>query len=80
MHTFSGTQAGEPHGYSVASAGDVDGDGYDDIIVGSPFHDRLVFPNQYVDSGRIYVRSGATGEVLLVKYGEASQHHFGFDV
>lgn len=80
LHTFSGTQAGESHGYSVANAGDVDGDGFDDIIVGSPFHNGLVFPIQLADSGRIFVRSGATGEVLMVKYGEAAQHNFGFDV
>ncbi|MFT3883987.1 MAG: FG-GAP-like repeat-containing protein [Flavobacteriales bacterium] len=31
-----GTQAGEKLGYSVATAGDVNGDGYSDLLVGSP--------------------------------------------
>ena len=34
---FTGQAAGDNFGYSVASAGDVNGDGYDDIIVGAPF-------------------------------------------
>ena len=32
----SGSQTGENYGYSVATAGDVNGDGYSDIIVGAP--------------------------------------------
>lgn len=80
LHSFFGTQGSESLGYSVANAGDVDGDGFDDIITGSPFHDLQDFPFQYVDSGRIFVRSGATGAVLMVKYGEAAQDNFGYDV
>jgi hypothetical protein len=34
--TIAGTSAGGQLGQSVASAGDVDGDGYSDVIVGSP--------------------------------------------
>ena len=33
---LSGSQTGENFGYSVATAGDVNGDGYSDILVGSP--------------------------------------------
>ncbi len=36
---LTGGQAGPEFGYSVAGAGDVNGDGYDDVIVGAPLHD-----------------------------------------
>ncbi|HMQ75146.1 MAG TPA: FG-GAP-like repeat-containing protein [Flavobacteriales bacterium] len=44
-------------GNSVATAGDVNGDGYSDIIVGAPY-----FDNGQTDEGRVYVFHGsATG-------------------
>ncbi len=49
-------------GASVSSAGDVDGDGIDDIIVGAPWEtiDTLMA------AGRAYVYSGASGNVLFI--------------
>ena len=51
-----GVAAGDAAGYSVQSAGDVNGDGYDDIIVGAPFADA-----HGVDSGAAYVIFGQAG-------------------
>ncbi len=37
--TFQGDQPGAAFGYSLASAGDVNGDGYADVVVGEPGYD-----------------------------------------
>ncbi|MBL7732134.1 MAG: FG-GAP repeat protein [Chitinophagaceae bacterium] len=41
-------------GYSVASAGDVNGDGYSDVIIGAPFYDSA-----NSDEGRAFVYHGS---------------------
>jgi len=45
-------------GFSVASAGDVNGDGYDDVVVGAPQYDR-----GQTDEGRAFVFLGPSGVV-----------------
>ncbi len=40
--TVDGTQDNEAFGWSVATAGDVNADGFDDVIVGAFFHDDVV--------------------------------------
>ena len=52
--TGQGDQAGAQYGLCVATAGDVNGDGYDDILVGAPFYD-----NSSSDDGRAYLYYGA---------------------
>jgi len=49
-------QASADFGYSVASAGDVNGDGYDDVIVGAPY-----YTNGQTNEGRVYVYYGSAG-------------------
>ena len=51
--TLTGIDAGDKSGYSVSSAGDVNGDGYDDLIIGARFAD----PNGD-SSGETYVVYG----------------------
>jgi len=52
--TAESDQTGAGFGSSVAAAGDVNGDGYADVIVGAPLHD-----NGEVDEGRAYVYYGS---------------------
>ena len=52
--TAEGDQAGAWFGFSVATAGDVNGDGYSDVIVGAPLYD-----NGQIAEGRAFVYHGA---------------------
>ena len=70
-----GEAAGDESGRSVASAGDVNGDGYDDLIVGSPHAD----PNG-TDSGASYVVfGGALGARVMTTGTGASEMLIGGD-
>ncbi|MCL1629536.1 VCBS domain-containing protein [Roseibaca sp. V10] len=57
---INGVSAGDRSGYSVSSAGDVNGDGFDDLIVGVPYDD----PNGS-SSGASFVVFGKTDETAV---------------
>lgn len=63
-------------GYAVATAGDVNGDGYDDVIVGADQYKQF--------TGRAYVYAGGPGgldaDPLFVASGEDVNNHFGYAV
>jgi hypothetical protein len=71
--TISGVAAGDTSGYSVAGAGDVNGDGRDDVIVGAPH----ALGNS-LNSGAAYVIYGkaAPTAVALSNAGMAPQDGF----
>ena len=77
--TLLGGVTGTAMGYSVATAGDVNGDGYGDILVGSP-----VWDNGQADEGRAQVFLGsATGLLTTAEWSDESDYssaEFGYSV
>ena len=70
---------GEPldrHGYAMADAGDVDGDGTADVVVGATGVQALACP-VVPRTGKVYVYSGATGALLHRVVGESAGDQFG---
>ncbi len=63
MHTFDGDNAAHYFGFSVSGSGDIDGDGYDDLVIGT-----LWTTNS--NAGSVHVFSGLDGESLYTFYGE----------
>lgn len=52
--SFKGEKAGDNSGYSVSGAGDVNGDGYDDFLIGAPYKDY----SGDNDVGKVYLFYG----------------------
>ena len=75
IYTFDGEAQGDVLGYSVSAAGDVNSDGYDDVVVGAPWNDA-----GGSNAGRAYVYSGLTGSVVWTFTGEADNDQFGYSV
>ena len=73
--TAYGDSAGDTFGYSVAGAGDVNQDGYDDVIVGAYRDD-----DNGSSSGSARVLSGVDGSILYTFYGDSGGDYFGWSV
>jgi hypothetical protein len=76
LHHWTGESATAAFGFAVAAAGDHDGDGVPDVAVGAWHTDA----GGFVDNGRVYVLSGASGGVLESISGGSMQEEVGCSV
>ncbi len=72
LYVFSGDGASDQYGASVAAAGDVDNDGFVDVVAGAIGDDDTAS-----NAGMVRVRSGADGSSLRTWYGGAQDDAFG---
>jgi hypothetical protein len=72
LHTWEGTGLNDQLGAAVSTAGDVNHDGFDDVLVGANGVDGVG-----VDSGAAYVFSGRTYKLLRTLDGGAAGDNFG---
>ena len=75
LYTFDGDAAGDEAGWTVSGAGDVNGDGFDDVMVGLPYSD-----GNGPDSGRARVYSGLNGSVIYTFDGVSTGDRLGWSV
>jgi hypothetical protein len=76
LQVINGLSAYSSFGFSLAGAGDVNADGYADVIIGAPFENAGPLGN----AGAAYVISGSTGAVLHHFHGAAAADYCGWAV
>jgi FG-GAP repeat protein len=70
LYTVYGSDANAEFGLAVSGAGDVDGDGFDDVLVSSPYSRASPF------GGRVQVYSGKTSTLILDELNNSSYAPF----
>lgn len=73
--TFRGKSSADFFGEPVRGAGDVDGDGHADLLVGMHLDDRSA-----TNAGRVELFSGRDGSLLLAVNGQRKDAHLGYQV
>ena len=75
IRLFKGASAMDQFGTSVGGAGDVDGDGTPDLVIGAPYE-----TTGWMNEGFVHVISGATGNTISNIVGHALDGRFGYAV
>ncbi len=73
MYQWNGVDFRDYFGNAIANAGDVNNDGYDDVVIGAPGRSTGAFS----DNGTAFVYSGLDGTVLYSLEGNQSGDDFG---
>lgn len=76
IRTFDGTDERQRFGAAVAGAGDIDGDGTPDLIIGAPRTEG----HGNDEPGSVFVVSGADGSAIFTFTGDQRRDLFGFAV
>lgn len=74
LHTLTGEADGDGFGIGPADAGDVNGDGHDDLVIGAWQHGSAA-----PSGGKVYLYSGRDGSLLDTWTGQVMGDTFGFD-
>jgi hypothetical protein len=74
LHILTGEAPGDAFGIGPADAGDVNGDGHDDLVVGAWQHASAA-----AAGGKVYVFSGKDGSIMREYTGKVMGDAFGFD-
>lgn len=82
LNLWSGSAVAEKEGTSIAYAGDVDGDGYGDYIIGRPYYDVPPAPpaKAIKDVGKVEIISGKNGAPLFFMVGSTAGDMLGYAV
>jgi FG-GAP repeat/TPR repeat/FG-GAP-like repeat len=75
LQSFKSARADELFGTHISAAGDVDGDGHADLIIGAPGKD-----GESTNTGHAYIYSGKEGKLLFTLSGERLGDAFGSTV
>lgn len=76
LRRLAGEQKGDRFGTALSTAGDVDSDGADDLLVGA----CRWSDGSRLSTGAAYVMSGRTGSILRKSVGRVLFEHFGYAV
>jgi hypothetical protein len=74
LYTLTGEAAGDGFGIGVADAGDVDGDGHADLVIGAWQNHEAA-----ASGGKVYLYAGADGSLLRTLTGKVMGESLGFD-